>query len=65
MAATVGVVFYHTWKARNWKIFKGVTVNTNAIVDQIKKETIERFSSINMSRKTSRVREFLRGITNV
>lgn len=65
VAATMGVVFYHTWKARNRKIFKGVSVNSADAVEQIKKETLVRLSNIHKSKKANKYKEFLRNITDV
>ncbi|XP_019255152.1 PREDICTED: uncharacterized protein LOC109233742 [Nicotiana attenuata] len=41
VAATMGAVFYHTWKARNWKIFKGTNVNNIDTAERIKQEMEE------------------------
>lgn len=37
VAAILEAVIYRTWKARNWKNFRGTNVNTEVIVVQIKK----------------------------
>ncbi|KAG5623652.1 hypothetical protein H5410_008870 [Solanum commersonii] len=43
MIATIwGTVIYHAWTARNWQIFRGTLVYTDAAIVQIKKEVIER-----------------------
>nr|XP_009762032.1 PREDICTED: uncharacterized protein LOC104214107 [Nicotiana sylvestris] len=37
-AAIWGALIYHTWKARNEKVFKGLNVNTSFVMTQIQKE---------------------------
>ncbi|KAK4733827.1 hypothetical protein R3W88_008088 [Solanum pinnatisectum] len=37
IAALCGAILYHTWRARNWKKFKGKHVHTEEVVSQIKK----------------------------
>ncbi|KAH0769592.1 hypothetical protein KY290_013573 [Solanum tuberosum] len=40
IAAVWGAMIYHTWRARNWKLFKGRTVHTNSVIKQIKEEIV-------------------------
>jgi len=59
MAAICGAVLYHTWRARNWKKFKGRNVHTEEVVLQIKKEVIGRLSLLNKSKKAHKCRDFI------
>lgn len=55
MIATIwGTVIYHAWTARNWQIFRGTLVYTDAAIVQIKKEVIERLDLLKGSRKASK-----------
>ncbi|KAH0723423.1 hypothetical protein KY289_006467 [Solanum tuberosum] len=54
-AAICGAILYHTWRARNWKKFKGKHVHTEEAVAQIKKEIIERVQFFSSSRKEKNV----------
>jgi len=59
MAVICGAVLYHTWRARNWKKFKGRNVHTEEVVLQIKKEVIGRLSLLNKSKKAHKCRDFI------
>lgn len=63
VAAIFGSMFYHTWRARNWRMFKGVNVNIEDVVRQIKQDVIERIDTSGRSRKAHTCREFLQKIT--
>lgn len=54
---------YHAWKARNWTIFKGKTVNTELVLTQIKEETIERIGIAQLSKKARRCQNIIQRIT--
>ncbi|KAK6798204.1 hypothetical protein RDI58_005906 [Solanum bulbocastanum] len=55
MIATIwGTVIYHAWTARNWQIFRGTLVYTDAATVQIKKEVIERLDLLKGSKKASK-----------
>lgn len=53
-AAMIGAVVYHTWRARNWKIFRQINLNMEFCVGQIKKEIAERLSIYEESRRARR-----------
>ncbi|WMV56909.1 hypothetical protein MTR67_050294 [Solanum verrucosum] len=59
MAAICGAALYHTWRARNWKKFKGRNVHTEEVVLQIKKEVIGRLSLLNKSKQAHKCRDFI------
>ncbi|KAL3369675.1 hypothetical protein AABB24_010164, partial [Solanum stoloniferum] len=59
-AAICGAILYHTWRARNWKKFKGKHVHTEEAVAQIKKEIIERVQFFSSSRKAQKCKRFIR-----
>lgn len=42
VAALWGAMVYHTWRARNWKIYTGVNVQNEQVITQIKQEFIDR-----------------------
>ena len=46
IAALCGAMIYHVWRARNWKLFKGITINTDMSVTQIKKEFVDRLEVV-------------------
>ncbi|KAK6798432.1 hypothetical protein RDI58_006135 [Solanum bulbocastanum] len=45
IAALCGAMIYQVWRARNWKLFKDITINTNTSVTQIKKEFVDRLEN--------------------
>ncbi|XP_060202947.1 uncharacterized protein LOC132631388 [Lycium barbarum] len=54
IAVVHGARIYFIWQARNWKIFKGITVNTSSIVQQIQfivRGRIEMFIDTKQARK--------------
>ncbi|XP_049368638.1 uncharacterized protein LOC125833517 [Solanum verrucosum] len=59
IAAISGAVLYHTWRARNWKKYKGKNVNTKDAVIQIKTEITERIQFLSNSKKAQRCRGFI------
>ncbi|XP_049406369.1 uncharacterized protein LOC125870045 [Solanum stenotomum] len=59
IATISGAVLYHTWRARNWKKYKGKNVNTKDAVIQIKKEITERIQFLSNSKKAQRCRGFI------
>nr|XP_016463101.1 PREDICTED: uncharacterized protein LOC107786164 [Nicotiana tabacum] len=56
MTAIWGALLHHTWKARNWKLFKGINVHRSEIVSQIKKDVVVRLESYRTSRRARRCR---------
>lgn len=40
--AIIGAIVYHTWQARNWRIFRQISLNLEFCVWQIKKEMVDR-----------------------
>lgn len=62
MAAICGAILYHTWRARNWKIFQRRTVQSTDIVTQIKEETVHRIEMLNSSKRAYRSRGFIHRI---
>ncbi|XP_060200822.1 uncharacterized protein LOC132629103 [Lycium barbarum] len=62
VAAIWGAVIYHTWRARNWRIFKKINVHREVVLTQIKLEIIERISILQRSRKAHSCRGFLRSL---
>ncbi|XP_070026638.1 uncharacterized protein [Nicotiana sylvestris] len=38
----IGAIVYHTWQARNWKIFRQINLSMDFYIGQIKKELTER-----------------------
>lgn len=59
IAAVWGAMIYHTWRARNWKLFKGRTVHTNSVIKQIKKEMLQRLTIPYLYKKLQRCRDLM------
>ncbi|XP_070055159.1 uncharacterized protein [Nicotiana tomentosiformis] len=60
VAATWGAMVYHTWKARNWMLFKGTHVQAAEIVIiQIKREILARVDILSSSKKAHRCRNLV------
>ncbi|XP_009778125.1 uncharacterized protein [Nicotiana sylvestris] len=59
VAATWGAMVYHTWKARNWKLFKGIHAQAAGIVIQIKREILARVDTISSPQKAHRCMNFI------
>ncbi|KAK4726637.1 hypothetical protein R3W88_031554 [Solanum pinnatisectum] len=59
-----GARIYHTWRARNWKLFRGTIVNTEITITQIKKEIVERVDYLKDSRKASKCRYLVQKLCN-
>lgn len=51
MTAVWGAIVYHAWRARNWKVFKGINVHTSEVVTQIRKELVGRVKLHKSSKK--------------
>ncbi|KAG5616780.1 hypothetical protein H5410_016604 [Solanum commersonii] len=51
VAAIWAAIVYYTWKARNWTTFKNMSVQTETVVLQIKKDIVERLDLLKMGRK--------------
>lgn len=64
VAAVWGATIYHTWKVRNWKIFRNTEVNTRYVAAQIKKEIKIRLEGIETTRKARRSKNWLQTIVN-
>ncbi|PHU30862.1 hypothetical protein BC332_02955 [Capsicum chinense] len=52
--AICGATIYHTWIARNWKLFRQITITVESAIIQIKKEIVERMKILQKIRKASR-----------
>lgn len=48
----MGAMVYHTWRAKNWKIYRAVNVQKEQVITQIKKEFIDRIGRFRESKKT-------------
>jgi len=59
MAAICGAIIYHTWRARNWRRYKGKCVQTDEAIAQIKKEIRERLQLLSSSKKAIKCRNFI------
>ncbi|KAH0675380.1 hypothetical protein KY285_023181 [Solanum tuberosum] len=59
IAASWGAMIYHTWRVRNWKIFKGIHIQTTEIHTQIKREILHRIDILSSSKRASRCSIFL------
>ncbi|KAH0765253.1 hypothetical protein KY285_001124 [Solanum tuberosum] len=46
ITALSGAMIYQVWRARNCKLFKGITVNTDTTSTQIKKDTVDRLERV-------------------
>ncbi|XP_019251343.1 PREDICTED: uncharacterized protein LOC109230282 [Nicotiana attenuata] len=42
--AIIGAMVYHTWQARNWRIFRQIALKLEFCTGQIKKEMVDRIS---------------------
>lgn len=47
----MGAMVYHTWRAKNWKIYRAVNVQKEQVITQIKKEFIDRIGRFRESKK--------------
>ncbi|MCD9639202.1 hypothetical protein HAX54_023580 [Datura stramonium] len=56
MAAVWGAIIYHTWRAKNLKNFKGITVHTSDVVTLIRQDLVERVDFLKASKKARRCR---------
>lgn len=61
-AAINDVMIFHTWRARNWKIFRGITVHKEDVVQHIKKEIIERIEVTRNSHRARRCRSLVQQV---
>lgn len=59
-----GARIYHTWRARNWKLFTGTIVNTEITIRQIKKKILERVDYPKDRRKASKCRYLVQKLCN-
>ncbi|KAH0663151.1 hypothetical protein KY284_028082 [Solanum tuberosum] len=53
-AAIYGAMIYHTWRARNMKIFRNINVNTSCVIAQIQREIRERIDMLHCSKRAHR-----------
>lgn len=54
MAAVYGAMVYYTWRARNWKVFRGITIQTNYVYTQIQQEIKVRVDMLRSSKRAHR-----------
>ncbi|XP_019263377.1 PREDICTED: uncharacterized protein LOC109241112 [Nicotiana attenuata] len=54
VAAVWGAMIYHTWQARNWRIFRNITINREFTIAKIQQEVKIRLDSM---RNTCRARK--------
>lgn len=54
LAAIWGAIIHHTVRARNWKLFKGVSVHTKLVITQVKKEVVHKIDLLELSRKSQK-----------
>ncbi|WMV22135.1 hypothetical protein MTR67_015520 [Solanum verrucosum] len=58
VAALWGAMVYHIWKARNWKQFKGVSLQYSDMVKEITREIVGRIEMYKDSKRAIRSRSF-------
>lgn len=63
-AALYGALIYYAWQARNWRVYRGLNVDTRFITTQIQKEIRERVSLFIGSRKARRCQVLIQRISN-
>lgn len=54
----------HTWRARNWKIFRNIHVNTSFAIAQIQREIKERIYILRRSKRAHRCLSLVSRICN-
>lgn len=59
LAALSGAIIYHTWRARNWRRYKGKLVHTTEAITLIKKELVERIKMYSSSKKAQQCRKWI------
>lgn len=59
MVAVWGAMIYHTWKARNWRIFRQIHVNTQFTITQIQEEVRDRLGVLQANKKVENVKDVL------
>ncbi|XP_015161941.1 uncharacterized protein [Solanum tuberosum] len=64
IAAVLGAMVYHIWKARNWKQFKKVQIQHTEIVSTIIREIVERIEMYKYTKKANRCRNFWQKLCN-
>lgn len=52
----MGAMVYHTWRAKNWKIYRAVNVQKEQVITQIKKEFIDRIARFGNQKNCINVR---------
>jgi len=57
--ANFGALIYHTWKARNWKIFRNLIIQAEEVSNQIQKEVKERIGSQMSTRRAYSCRNLI------
>ncbi|KAH0704370.1 hypothetical protein KY285_018648 [Solanum tuberosum] len=58
MAAIMGGLIYHTWRARNWRLYKGVVIQRSEVIKLIKLEIVNRIEFFKCSKSAHRSRNF-------
>lgn len=58
VAAIWSAIVYHTWRARNWKLYRDTTVHSEIVLAQIKTEFTERIALFRGSKKAHRSYRF-------
>ncbi|KAM3219263.1 hypothetical protein P3L10_023794 [Capsicum annuum] len=64
VATLHGAIIYHTWRARNWKRYKGKAVNIDEVITMIKKELLERINLHRNSKKAQRCRNWIQHLVS-
>ncbi|KAG5592207.1 hypothetical protein H5410_042721 [Solanum commersonii] len=59
VAALWRAMVYLTWRVRNWKIYRGVNVQNEQVITQIKQEFIDRTDRLQESKKLYKCRNFI------
>ncbi|XP_060195151.1 uncharacterized protein LOC132624380 [Lycium barbarum] len=59
IAAIHGSLIYFTWQARNWKIFRGISVHTDRVIQQIQSVLRERIGMFIGSKEAGKCIGFL------
>nr|XP_033513248.1 uncharacterized protein LOC117277926 [Nicotiana tomentosiformis] len=61
-AAICATVIYHTWRVRNWKLFREVNVHSSEVIIIIKREIKERVEMLRASKKAQKCRRLVQDI---
>lgn len=64
MVVVYGAMIYHTWKTRNWKVFRGTNVNIHFVYTQIQQEVRVRIDMLQYSRRAYRCSKLINKLCN-